>query len=130
MTLAKVQEIEEKVQDLQFRIKDLMSHLVDLNKIQEATLFDQVEATSSSSEEKPKTHTITRRRITDGTMTAKMISFRMTKETGRQITPDMVVKVGKQIKANPSYSARQHVSRYSPESVKTIMNLFRSFSRL
>lgn len=129
MTLAKVQEIEEKVQDLQFRIKDLMSHLVDLNKIQEATLFDQVEATSSSSEEKPK-QTITRRRITDGTMTAKMISFRMTKETGRQITPDMVVQVGKQIKANPSYSARQHVSRYSPESVKTIMNLFRSFSRL
>lgn len=128
MTLAKVQEIEEKVQDLQFRIKDLMSHLADLNKIQEATLFDQVEATSS--EEKPKTQTITRRRITDGTMTAKMISFRMTKETGRQITPDMVVQVGKQIKANPSYSARQHVSRYSPESVKTIMNLFRSFSRL
>lgn len=127
MTLAKVQEIEEKVQDLQFRIKDLMSHLVEANKIQEATLFDQVE--TSSSEEKTK-QTITRRRITDGTMTAKMISFRMTKETGRQITPDMVVQVGKQIKANPSYSARQHVSRYSPESVKTIMNLFRSFSRL
>lgn len=127
MTLAKVQEIEEKVQDLQFRIKDLMSHLVDLTKIQEATLFDQVEA--SSTDEQPK-QTITRRRITDGTMTAKMISFRMTKETGRQITPDMVVQVGKQIKANPSYSARQHVSRYSPESVKTIMNLFRSFSRL
>lgn len=127
MTLAKVQEIEEKVQDLQFRIKDLMSHLIEANKIQEATLFDQVEA--SSTEEQPK-QTITRRRITDGTMTAKMISFRMTKETGRQITPDMVVQVGKQIKANPSYSARQHVSRYSPESVKTIMNLFRSFSRL
>lgn len=122
MILAKLQEIE-------FRVQDLMSHL-KANQIQEATLFDNVEEkteTSASEEEKPR---ISRQRITDGTMTARMISFRLTKELGRNITQESVVQVGKQIKANPTYSARQHVSRYSPEAVKMIMSLYRSFNRL
>ena len=71
----------------------------------------------------------TRERIKDGSMTAEMIAFRLSKELGRTITKEGVVKVGKHIKAKPTYSAKQHVSRYSAESASTIINLYRSFNQ-
>lgn len=103
---------------------------------QEATLFDHEEqeipaATETISnppaEEKPRR---TRVRLKDGTMTAATIAHHLSKELGRRITRESVVRVGKQIKAKVTYCERQRVSRYTPESVSTIMNLYRSFNQL
>lgn len=133
MFLVKVQEIETKIQELKTWVEGLT--------LKEATLFDHVEdnpilvpAESAESAESaipadaaPKK---TRRRITDGTMTASSIAHKLSKEFGKTITRESVIKVGKQINAKPTYCERQHISRYSPESVNMIMNLYRSFNSL
>lgn len=103
----------------------------------EATLFDHEEeqeipapsetSTDAPAEEKPRK---TRVRLKDGTMTAATIAHHLSKELGRTITRESVVRVGKQIKAKVTYCERQHISRYTPESVTTIMNLYRSFNQL
>ena len=103
----------------------------------EATLFDHEEeqeipapsetSTNAPAEEKPRK---TRERLKDGTMTAATIAHHLSKELGRTITRESVVRVGKQIKAKVTYCERQHCSRYNPESVTTIMNLYRSFNQL
>lgn len=104
---------------------------------QEATLFDHVEDNpilqpiheqeTIQTEEKPKR---TRVRLKDGTMTAATMAHALSKELGRTITKESVIRVAKQIKMKPSYCYRQHTSRYSAEAVNTIMNLFRSFNQL
>ena len=103
----------------------------------EATLFDHVEENpilqpvqeheTITTGEKPRK---TRERLKDGTMTAATIAHHLSKELGRTITRESVVRVGKQIKAKLTYCERQHISRYTPESVTTIMNLYRSFNQL
>lgn len=103
----------------------------------EATLFDHEEeqeipapsetSTNAPAEEKPRK---TRERLMDGTMTAATIAHHLSKELGRTITRESVVRVGKQIKAKSTYCESQHNSRYTPESVSTIMNLYRSFNQL
>lgn len=70
-----------------------------------------------------------RARINDGTMTATTIASHLSKELGRTITRESVIRVGKHINAKPVYRESQHQSRYSPQEVATIMNLYRSFSR-
>ena len=101
----------------------------------EATLFDQIpnpvqealEQEIIPTEEKPRK---TRVRLKDGTMTAATIAHHLSKELGRTITRESVVRVGKQIKAKVTYCERQHISRYTQEAVTTIMNLYRSFNQL
>lgn len=103
----------------------------------EATLFDHVEENpilqpvqeqeTIPTEEKPRK---TRVRLKDGTMTAATIAHHLSKELGRTITRESVVRVGKQIKAKVTYCERQHISRYTQEAVTTIMNLYRSFNQL
>ena len=130
MFLVKVQEIETKIQELKTWVEGLT--------LKEATLFDHVEdnpilvpAESAESaihaDAAPKK---TRMRIKDGTMTASSIAHKLSKEFGKTITRESVIKVGKQINAKPTYCERQHISRYSPESVNMIMNLYRSFNSL
>jgi hypothetical protein len=63
-------------------------------------------------------------------MTAATIAYHLSKELGRAITRERVVRVGKQIKAKVTYCERQHISRYTQEAVTTIMNLYRSFNQL
>lgn len=130
MFLVKVQEIETKIQELKTWAEGLT--------LKEATLFDHVEdnpilvpAESAESaipaDAAPRK---TRQRTKDGTMTASSIAHKLSKEFGKTITRESVIKVGKQINANPTYCERQHISRYSPESVNMIMNLYRSFNSL
>lgn len=130
MFLVKVQEIETKIQELKTWVEGLT--------IKEATLFDHVEdnpilvpAESAESaipaDAAPKK---TRVRTKDGTMTASSIAHKLSKEFGKTINRESVIKVGKQINAKPTYCERQHISRYSPESVNMIMNLYRSFNSL
>lgn len=116
MILVKLQEITNLIQGI---------------SCQEATLFDQVTPTISTTEipvsEKPRK---TRVRLKDGTMTAATIAHALSREFGREITKDSVVRVAKQIKVKPSYCMTQHTSRYSAEAVNTIMNLYRSFNQI
>lgn len=103
----------------------------------EATLFDheeeqEIPAPSETSTDAPAEETPrkTRVRLKDGTMTAATIAHHLSKELGRTITRESVVRVGKQIKAKVTYCERQHISRYTQEAVTTIMNLYRSFNQL
>lgn len=96
----------------------------------EVTLFDNVEASAQEDLKDLKEiigQPVCRKRIQDGTMTASMIALKLSKELGREVTKENVISLGKQCGAESSYSARQHVSRYTPESVKKIMNIYRCF---
>jgi len=121
MILVKLQELTSLIQGFQCK---------------EATLFDHIDPViqpvcdlrgQETIREKPKR---TKTRIKDGTMTAATIAGHLSKELGRRIPKESVTLVGKSINAKPTYCARQHVSRYSPEEVTTIMNLYRSFNRI
>lgn len=112
-----------------------MQRLIREMDCQEATLFDQVTPTITTSglpasetpiQEKPRR---TRTRAKDGTMTAATMAHALSKELGREITKDSVIRVAKQIKMKPTYCVTQHTSRYSSEAVNTIMNLYRSFNQ-
>lgn len=101
-----------------------------------ATMFDQVTPTISTTdipsldfipEEQPKPRR-QRTRFNDGTMTASVIASHLSKELGRRITRESVIKVGKQIKAKPTHCASQHVARYSSNEVNNIMDLYRTFN--
>lgn len=111
-----------------------ITNLIQGISCQEATLFDQVIPTISTTdipvsvttEEKPRKARV---RAKDGTMTAATIAHALSREFGREITKDNVVRVAKQIKVKPTYCMTQHTSRYSAEAVNTIMNLYRSFNQ-
>ena len=128
-----VSALSEKMLDVVLTFKDYVNSI----PCKEATLFDHVEDNpilkpaqeqeTITTEEKPRK---TRARLKDGTMTAATIAHHLSKELGRTITKESVVRVGRQIKAKVTYCERQHCSRYNPESVTTIMNLYRSFNQL
>ena len=127
MFLVKVQEIETKIQELKTWVVGLT--------IKEATLFDHVEdnpilVPAESAIPADAAPRKTRQMTKDGSMTASSIARKLSKEFGRTISRESVIKVGKQIKAKPTYCERQHISRYSPESANMIMNLYRSFNQL
>lgn len=115
------------------KLQELTNIIQGIN-CQEATLFDQVTPTISTTEipvtdtteEKPRR---TRVRAKDGTMTASTMAHALSRELGRTISKDSIVRVAKQIKVKPTYCERQHTSRYSAEAVNTIMNLYRSFNQ-
>lgn len=117
------------------KLQELTSLVRGVN-VKEATLFDQVAPTISTTAVpvKPEAESVptgrpvaARARINDGTMTATTIASHLSKELGRTITRESVIRVGKH--AKPVYRESQHQSRYSPQEVATIMNLYRSFSR-
>lgn len=118
--LVKLQELTSLIQGIQCK---------------EATLFDHVEdnpilrpiQTQETKEVKPGK---TRVRLKDGTMTATSIAHHLSKELGRTISRESVIRVGKQINAKVNYYERQHISRYTPEAVATIMSLYRSFNQV
>lgn len=135
--LFRLQEIEEESNLLKIKIQAIKNFVSEL-EFKEASLFDHVEdnpilvPTESAesaipADAAPKK---TRMRTKDGTMTASSIAHKLSKEFGMTITRESVIKVGKQINAKPTYCERQHISRYSPESVNMIMNLYRSFNSL
>ena len=132
--LGRLQEIEEESKRLTTKIQAIKT-FVDGHEFKEATLFDHVEdnpilvpaESAIPADAAPrKTRVMTK----DGTMTASSIAHKLSKEFGKTITRESVIKVGKQINAKPTYCERQHISRYSPESVNMIMNLYRSFNSL
>jgi hypothetical protein len=122
MILVKLQELTNIIQGIPCKEATLFDHEEDNPILQPAK-----EQETISTEEKPMK---TRVRLNDGTMTAATIAHHLSKELGRTITRESVVRVGKQIKAKSTYCESQHNSRYTPESVSTIMNLYRSFNQL
>lgn len=121
MFLVKVQEIETKIQELKTWVEGLT--------LKEATIFDHVEDNPVLVPADPAPRK-TRARITDGSLTASSIASRLSKELKREIRKENVVKLGKQIGAQPVYRKTQHTSRYSAEEVKKIMDLYRTFNQL
>lgn len=129
MFLAKIQEIETKFRELMTWVEGL--------EFPQATLFDHVEdnpvlvptesAESATPAASPRR---ARARATDGSLTASSIASRLTKEQGREIRRENVVKIGKQIGAQPVYCKTQHASRYSADEVQKIMDLFRTIYQL
>ena len=128
MFLAKIQEIETKFRELMTWVEGL--------EFPQATLFDHVEdnpilvpaeSAESASDPAPRK---ARARVTDGSLTASSIASRLSKELGREIRREDVVKLGKKIGAHPVYCKTQHASRYSAEEVKKIMDLFRYINQL
>lgn len=120
--LVKLQELTSLIQGIQCKEATLFDHVED-NPI----LRPIREQETIHTEEKPRK---TRARIKDGTMTASSIAHHLSKELGRTISRESVIKVGKQINAKVNYYERQHISRYTPEAVATIMNLYRSFNQV
>ena len=128
--LAKVQEIETKFRELMTWVEGL--------EFPQATLFDHVEdnpvlVPTESAESATSAAASPRRaraRVMDGSLTASSIAARLSKELGREIRRENVVKLGKKIGAQPVYCKTQHASRYSAEEVKKIMDLFRYINQL
>ena len=131
--LAKIQEIETKFRELMTWVEGL--------EFPQATLFDHVEdnpvLVPNESEESAESATSAaasprraRARVMDGSLTASSIAARLSKELGREIRRENVVKLGKKIGAHPVYCKTQHASRYSAEEVKKIMELFRYINQL
>ena len=128
--LAKVQEIETKFRELMTWVEGL--------EFPQATLFDHVEdnpilVPTESAESATSAAASPRRaraRVMDGSLTASSIASRLSKELGREIRRENVVKLGKKIGAHPIYCKSQHASRYSAEEVKKIMDLFRYINQL
>lgn len=118
--LVKLQELTSLIQGIQCKEATLFDHVED-NPILRPT---QVQETA---EAKPRK---TRARIKDGTMTASSIAHHLSKELGRTISRESVIMVGKQINAKVNYCESQHISRYTPEAVATIMSLYRSFNQV
>lgn len=114
MILAKLQELTRMVES------------ISINE-ETPTLFDTFnsEATPQESKEASPKRTIHK----DGTMTAKTLARHLTKEFGSPVSQEMVVKIGKECGAKSDYNGIQHARRYSPESVRMICSLFRSFNR-
>lgn len=122
MILVKLQELTNIIQGIPCKEATLFDHEEENPILQPVR-----EQETITTEEKPRK---TRERLKDGTMTAATIAHHLSKELGRTITRESVVRVGKQIQAKVTYCERQHISRYTPESVTTIMNLYRSFNQL
>ena len=125
MILVKLQELTNIIQGIPCKEATLFDHEEENPILQ--PVQDVREQETITTEEKPRK---TRVRLKDGTMTAATIAHHLSKELGRTITRESVVRVGKQIKAKVTYCERQHISRYTPEAVTTIMNLYRSFNQL
>ena len=126
MFLVKVQEIETKLREIKSWVAAL--------DIREVPIFGHVEDNpilQPETEQEPETTTVAapmriRVMTDDGTMNASTIARKLSKELGKVITRDVVIKVGKAMKVKPTYYKRQHISRYSPEDVERIMDVFRA----
>ena len=124
--LVRVQEIETKLRELKSWVAAL-----DIRKV---PIFGHVEDNpilQPETEQEPETTTVAapmriRVMTDDGTLNASSIARKLSKELGRTIPRDVVIKVGKAMKVKPTYYKRQHISRYSPEDVERIMDVFRA----
>ena len=120
-----------RVQEIETKLRELKSWVAALD-IREAPLFGYMEDNPIlQPETEPETTTVAPMRRTrvmtdDGTMNASSIARKLSKELGRTISRDVVIKVGKAMKVKPTYYKRQHISRYSPEDVERIMDVFRA----
>lgn len=124
-----------RVQEIETKLRELKSWVAALD-IREVPLFGHVEDNpilqpETEDEPEPETTTVAAPRRTrvmtdDGTLNASSIARKLSKELGRTISRDVVIKVGKAMKVKPTYYKRQHISRYSPEDVERIMDVFRA----
>ena len=120
-----------RVQEIETKLRELKSWVAALD-IREAPLFGYMEDNPIlQPESEPETTTVaaprrTREWVDDGTLNASSIARKLSKELGTTISRDVVIKVGKAMKVKPTYYKRQHISRYSPEDVKKIMDVFRA----
>lgn len=125
MILVKLQELTTIIQGITCQEATLFDHEEENPILQ--PVRDVREQETITTEEKPRK---TRVRAKDGTMTASTMAHALSRELGRTISKESIVRVAKQVKLKPTYCERQHTSRYSAEAVNTIMNLYRSFNQL
>lgn len=127
-----------RVQEIETKLRELKSWVAALD-IREVPLFGHVEDNPilqpETEKPEPETTTVaaprrTREWVDDGTMNASTIARKLTRQLGRIVTRENVIGVGKSIGAKPTYYKRQHISRYSPEDVEKIMNLFWTFNQI
>lgn len=119
MILAKLQELVELAKGIAVQEEATLFSQVDENPILQPTSFTPTAV-------HVKDEKVTRRRIKDGSMTASMLSSRLSKEFGRPVSRSQITKVAKSCNAEAYYNESQHESRYTPESVTMIIALFRS----
>ena len=133
MNQSKKETFLVRVQEIETKLRELKSWVAALD-IREVPLFGHVEDNpilQPETEQEPETTTVAapiriRVMTDDGTLNASSIARKLSKELGRTISRDVVIKVGKSIGAKPTYYKRQHISRYSPEDVDKIMCIFRN----
>lgn len=142
--IVKVQQMMDMGQrliDLGKEVKSMMSSLPE----KEASLFDEIpgipveidkvdlfnelgikEVAIQKAEpaQAPKKRTVHR----DGTMTASAMAHHISKKTGTKVTKEQVVEVGRRCGAKAYYNEVQHASRYTPESVAMISQMFSTFN--
>ena len=122
-----------RVQEIETKLRELKSWVAALD-IREVPLFGHVEDNpilQPETEQEPETTTVAapmriRVMTDDGTLNASSIARKLSKELGMTIPREVVIKVGKAMKVKPTYHKRQHISRYSPEDVERIMDVFRA----
>ena len=122
-----------RVQEIETKLRELKSWVAALD-IREVPLFGHVEDNpilQPETEQEPETTTVAapmriRVMTDDGTLNASSIARKLSKELGMTIPREVVIKVGKAMKVKPTYYKRQHISRYSPEDVERIMDVFRA----
>lgn len=137
--MVKVQQMMDMGQrliDLGKEVKSMMSSLPEKEaslfdeipgipvEIDNVDLFNEIEAKKAQPAQAPKKRTIHR----DGTMTASAMAHHISKKTGTKVTKEQVVEVGRRCGAKAYYNEVQHASRYTPESVAMISQMFSTFN--
>ena len=93
-------------------------------EIDNVDIFNEIEAKKAQPAQAPRKRTVHK----DGSMTASSMAHHISKKTGTKVTKEQVVEVGRRCGAKAYYNEVQHASRYTPESVARISQLFSTFS--
>ena len=139
LIVVKVQQMMDmgqKLIDLGKEVKSMMSNLPEKEaslfdeipgipvEIDNVDFFNEIEAKQAEPAQAPKKRTVHR----DGTMTASAMAHHISKKTGTKVTKEQVVEVGRRCGAKAYYNEVQHASRYTPESVAMISQMFSTFN--
>lgn len=139
LIVVKVQQMMDMGQrliDLGKEVKSMMSSLPEKEaslfdeipgipvEIDNVDLFNEIEAKKAEPAQAPKKRTVHK----DGSMTASSMAHHISKKTGTKVTKEQVVEVGRRCGAKAYYNEVQHASRYTPESVAMISQMFSTFS--
>jgi hypothetical protein len=140
LIMVKVQQMMDmgqKLIDLGKEVKSMMNSLPEEEaslfdeipgipvEIDNVDLFNEIEAKQPEPAQAPRKRTVHK----DGSMTASSMAYHISKQTGTKVTKEQVVEIGNKCGAKAVYNEVQHASRYTPESVAMITQMFSTFNR-